>query len=244
MNILVGRLVLRRTYNASQIIAVMIITLGLCWSTTAATGAGSSEPTDMRLDMIGGVVLLTLALLANALLGASQEVSSMSPLINSRPTGSPRLSPCPPRRPAQVTFKRFGLHRSEAIFVQHILGLPLLILGASDTIRRHGPTWATGGAHIWELAPGVKVPEIWILVACNLVVNHGAKMAICGLTAHSSSLNTQYATTLYRFASVIISAFFVENGASNIHMWLGVAMVFVGIVICTRESSPVPKKNK
>lgn len=208
---LVGRVLLRKVYPPRQYVSVCVITLGLCIATyyakvkqlLEAHVLGPSTFTQhLTLDLFAGIFILFTSLCFGSGLGAVQE----------------------------MTFARFGKHIPESLFHVHLIALPLYMAINRASIAHHGMLWCSGAVGSWPVF-GVPVPKVWAPLVVNMICNNACRNALCALTASSSSLSSMFATTGFRFLTILVSALMLSPPPyPPAVMWLGVLLVLIGSV--------------
>merc|ERR1719219_2404486 len=95
-NMLMGVAVMGKSYRTDKYVSVIFITIGIVLCTLMSTG-GETKDAGTAQEQLIGIALLSFALLVSSGMGLLQE----------------------------KTYAKFGKHPSEALFIDHVLGLPL-----------------------------------------------------------------------------------------------------------------------
>lgn len=215
-NLIMGIIILKKTYDFWKYLSVFMITVGIVVCTIVS--GSKVESTQVTPDTTGfsvlfwwtlGIALLTVALFLSARMGIYQE----------------------------VLYKRYGKHSDEALFYTHLLPLPFFLMLYSN-IREHASI-ATASAP-YEVAldiigiPGVSygVPIIWLYLLGNVLTQYICIGSVYVLTAECSSLTVTLVVTLRKFVSLIFSILYFSNPFTIYH-WIGTILVFWGTIIFT-----------
>lgn len=220
-NLLLGILILKRTYPPSKYLAVITITIGICISTLASSPpkavtpsvsnatnpeftdpAPDEEATVPLLERLIGISMLTFALFVSALMGIYQE----------------------------KMYKQFGKHPHEALFFAHALPLPAFAMMWSS-ISTHASLYS---ASPLLTVPGfgtkLPLPSMWFFLLGNVVTQLVCIKGVYVLSSEVSSLVCTLVITLRKFISLLFSIFYFKNPFSTSH-WVGTMLVFGGTVI-------------
>ncbi|KAG0365395.1 golgi uridine diphosphate-N- acetylglucosamine transporter [Gamsiella multidivaricata] len=169
VGMVLGMILMKKRYSRSQMLAVLIVTIGVIYATTSAntnnnsssSSKGSSGSTQKGSqdtvnagDYAIGVVMLTVALIVSSLMGLLQE----------------------------STYQTYGAEWREGLFYSHFLALPMFILFYSDImdqiqvfnrstpipvlqlVRQIGPYLPTSLAYRLSF---ITIPRLWIFLAVN-----------------------------------------------------------------------------
>jgi len=104
-NMLMGYLVLGKTYEKSKTFSVILVSIGICICTF--TSKSSNEDMNVSLMMLLGICFMIFSLITSARLGVYQE----------------------------SIFSTYGKHTREAAFYNHIIPLPIFIFLAPSIIK-------------------------------------------------------------------------------------------------------------
>lgn len=107
VSMLFGYLFLEKRYNARQIIAVILVTVGVLVATLSRPTAANASSVHYDISTyIKGVTFMSLSLLLSGVLGTLQE----------------------------TTYRRYGSHWKEGVFYTHALALPVFLLVTNDAL--------------------------------------------------------------------------------------------------------------
>merc|ERR1712079_295207 len=106
-NMFMGVLLMKKSYRVDKYVSVIFITIGILLCTLMSTAGKENDSSESELsEQITGIGLLTFALVVSSLMGLIQE----------------------------KTYKTYGKHPDEALFINHVIGLPLFYFSA-ESIR-------------------------------------------------------------------------------------------------------------
>uniref|UniRef100_A0A1I8IFL4 S35B4 protein n=2 Tax=Macrostomum lignano TaxID=282301 RepID=A0A1I8IFL4_9PLAT len=209
-NLVLGVLILNKSYPLSKYASVLVITAGIVVCTIesasdarrppadeAEAAAAASEQVEL-LRWCLGVLMLVFALFMSARMGIFQE----------------------------ETYRKYGKHPDESLFYNHCLPLPGFLLLSAD-IWQHVRLFSES-APMWPLP----VPRLWVWLAGNVLTQYLCIRGVFILTTECSSLTVTLVVTLRKFSSLIFSIFYFNNRFTGMH-WLGTICVFGGTLIFT-----------
>mmetsp|Transcript_75250 Transcript_75250/g.178793 ORF Transcript_75250/g.178793 Transcript_75250/m.178793 type:complete len:545 (+) Transcript_75250:32-1666(+) len=204
-NLCVGGLMLGKRYRGGQVVGVLVMTLGVIFSTLMANSNRPSEDEDGGFnEVLVGCALCAISTISMSLLSCAQEHA----------------------------FAKFGKHYEESLFIAHALGLiPILYL---EGVRPWGQLhrWSFQVQDLaWAEVPfvGLRMPYIWLLLFVNLGACHACKHAFFALLGTTSSLTATFAVMSYRFIGICLSSFvFNAPPLPPMSMSWGIALVIVG----------------
>ncbi|KAF9426590.1 golgi uridine diphosphate-N- acetylglucosamine transporter [Podila epigama] len=236
VGMVLGMLIMKKRYSASQIFAVSIVTIGVIYATTSAKANNSSNNTGKNNnnsevktgDYAMGVFMLTVALIISSLLGLLQE----------------------------ATYQKYGSEWREGLFYSHFLALPMFLLFREDImeqfrifnrstpipllqlVRQVAPYLPSSTAYYLS---SITIPRLWIFLAVNTLTQFMCISGVHRLTALSSSLTLNFVLNLRKFTSLLISVLYFEN-SFGFEMAVGTTLVLLGTAMYSISSSP-PKKQ-
>ncbi|XP_037925751.1 UDP-xylose and UDP-N-acetylglucosamine transporter [Hermetia illucens] len=215
-NMIMGILILKKRYELSKYVSVLMITAGIviCTIVSGSDVQDTSNP-DIRKPQgteksqfsvffwwTLGITLLTVALFISARMGIYQE----------------------------VLYKRYGKHPREALFYTHLLPLPGFLLLYRNIIEH---------IEISSLSPeitvpilGASMPSSWVYLIGNVLTQYICISQVYVLTTECSSLTVTLVVTLRKFVSLLFSIVYFRNPFTIYH-WIGTLLVFTGTVIFT-----------
>jgi solute carrier family 35 (UDP-xylose/UDP-N-acetylglucosamine transporter), member B4 len=216
-NMVMGIVILRKSYDLWKHFSVVLITIGIVICTIASGSSlkKESEKTEASDGVNAlawlsvGIALLTAALFLSARMGIYQE----------------------------VLYKKYGKHPDEALFFTHLLPLPGFLL-LSSSIYQH--TVIAFETEPYQLL-GIVVPIQVLYLIGNMVTQYMCIGSVYVLTSECPSLTVTLVVTLRKFASLIFSIIYFKNPFTLYH-WIGALFVFIGTVIFTEIVPNVMKQ--
>ncbi|KAL0266261.1 UNVERIFIED_CONTAM: hypothetical protein PYX00_008854 [Menopon gallinae] len=209
MNMILGVILLKKSYSVIKYFSVILITIGIILSTLASAKEVKSTvpkgpPTTPQEDFFWwsiGVCLLTFALFLSARTGIYQE----------------------------VLFQKYGKHPREVLYYIHLLPLPLFLL-VSKSIYEHGIIALESEViHVLSI---VYLPKIVFYIFLNVLTQYICISSVVTLTSECSSLVVTLVLTLRKFFSLVFSIIYFQNPFTTTH-WIGTLFVFIGTIIFT-----------
>ncbi|KAF9653316.1 UAA transporter [Thelephora ganbajun] len=104
---ILGRYLLQRSYTPRQVLAVLLVSIGVSIASISASSSSSTSLDDISTTYLYGIVMLIASLFATAILGILQE----------------------------RTYRVYGPCWREGIFYTHLLSLPIFIFLRNDVIQ-------------------------------------------------------------------------------------------------------------
>jgi len=210
-NMIMGIIILKKTYELSKYVSVFMITLGIIVCTIVSGSNVQSTQVNQVAEESAfsvffwwtlGISLLTVALFISARMGLYQE----------------------------VLYKRYGKYPDEALFYTHLLPLPFFLM-LYKNIWDHSVI-ATN-TPLFEL-PVVTfgLPIQWVYLIANVLTQYLCISSVYVLTTECTSLTVTLVVTLRKFVSLIFSILYFRNPFTVYH-WVGTILVFVGTIIFT-----------
>lgn len=209
-NMIMGIIILSKSYDFWKYFSVVLITIGICICTIVSgmnlnlSNAKKANENNYGFGLMFwwsiGILMMTISLFVSARMGLYQE----------------------------TLYKKNGKHPDEALFYTHLLPLP----GFLPLLRNI--TFHTAIA--FKSAP-VFIPIFELHIPCqvlyligNMITQYLCIRSVYVLTTECSSLTVTLCVTLRKFASLIFSIFYFKNPFTSFH-WFGTLFVFVGTVI-------------
>lgn len=213
-NMIMGIILLKKSYRLDKYISVGMITLGIVICTvvsgsnvTRSVGKSTKvvkETTEFEdfCWWVAGIACLTLALFVSARMGIYQE----------------------------VLYKKHGKYPNEALYYTHLLPLPAFLV-LSSNLWEH---WLIAVNSRLLIIPVVnlQIPCILAYLIGNMCTQYVCISSVYHLTTESSSLTVTLVITLRKFISLLFSIWYFNNSFTIYH-WIGTILVFVGTVIFT-----------
>ncbi|ALC48308.1 Efr [Drosophila busckii] len=212
-NMIMGIILLKKSYNLRQYSSVAMITVGIILCTLVSSGdVKDNTHHSLKADSAYsaffwwtvGIGFLTVALLISAYMGISQE----------------------------VLFKRYGKHASEALFYTHILPMPGFLVMASN-IAQHWKIALSTQPLVFSLPLlewNLNLPLMLLYLLWNMVTQYVCISSVYVLTTECASLTVTLVVTLRKFVSLLFSIIYFQNPFTLSH-WLGTMLVFLGTVL-------------
>lgn len=207
-SLVMGVLVLGRSYSLSKYLSVIMITLGtiICTFASAENLEETRDPADSTFTTwLTGIGILTFALFMSARMGIFQE----------------------------MLYVRHGKHPREALFFIHTLSLPGFLL-TWGSIAEHVAKFSSSAplpalAHVPWLA---SVPRLWLYLLGNVLTQYLCVGSVFKLGSEATSLTVTLVLTLRKFMSLVFSIIYFQN-PFTINHWIGTVLVFAGTLIFT-----------
>ncbi|XP_037782469.1 UDP-xylose and UDP-N-acetylglucosamine transporter-like [Penaeus monodon] len=207
-SLVMGMLVLGRSYSLSKYLSVIMITLGtiICTFASAENLEETSDPADSTFTTwLTGIGILTFALFMSARMGIFQE----------------------------MLYVRHGKHPREALFFIHTLSLPGFLL-TWGSIAEHVAKFSSSAplpalVHVPWLA---SVPRLWLYLVGNVLTQYLCVGSVFKLGSEATSLTVTLVLTLRKFMSLVFSIIYFQNPFTMNH-WVGTVLVFAGTLIFT-----------
>ena len=213
-NMLLGMIIVGKRYSFQKYFSVFFISIGIFICTIMSANKnnqkGESNENDQEeetgFEMATGIILLCYALIVSSLMGLIQE----------------------------YTYKRFGKHPDEALFIDHLLGLPCFYF-FSDSIQTsftsllnsepYNPSFFFG---LLEFKTGIPTGIVFLIL--NLLCSYCCIKSVFVLTTECTSLTVTLVITIRKFLTLLVSIFYFGNDFSFFH-WMGTFMVFSGALL-------------
>lgn len=209
-NMIMGIIILKKTYEFSKYLSVFMISLGIVICTiVSGSNVESTQVNQVEESAFSvffwwtlGISLLTVALFISARMGLYQE----------------------------VLYKRYGKYPDEALFYTHLLPLPFFLL-LTNNIWEHTIIATNSEPYAVPLL-GTEVPLQWFYLAGNVLTQYLCISSVYVLTTECSSLTVTLVVTLRKFVSLLFSIVYFRNPFTIYH-WVGTTLVFIGTIIFT-----------
>lgn len=224
-NLILGIIILKRSYKTSKYLSVLMISIGIVLCTIASSSdvkSGADKNTENKVYeyfiWLIGIAMLLFALFMSARMGIFQE----------------------------TIYSRFGKHPSEALFYNHALPLPGFLLFSAD-IYRHAVMFSQSAPMIIPIL-NIAIPKMWIYLIQNVLTQYVCIRSVFILTTECTSLTVTLVVTLRKFVSLIFSIWYFQNSFTTFH-WIGASLVFLGTLIFTEvlqklQEIIAPKKKQ
>ncbi|GAA5803544.1 hypothetical protein HPULCUR_009026 [Helicostylum pulchrum] len=239
VNMILGTLILNKRYSLDQVVAVVLVTAGVIWSTVDNASSHTSNNPESATEFVTGIVLLTIAMVLSAGMGLFQE----------------------------VTYKKYGKQWREGLFYTHFLALPFFLffykdLSSQITAYNKSPLMPLSSVleeipvmgslatlvpqSIMSVLGAFQIRKLWAFLFMNVVTQYVCIAGVNRMTSVATSLTLNLVLNLRKFTSLIFSILYFSNdfgfGAK-----MGSALVFLGTLIYSRagmKTKPVPQEKK
>ncbi|XP_020632746.1 UDP-xylose and UDP-N-acetylglucosamine transporter-like [Orbicella faveolata] len=221
-NLVLGMIILKRRYQLSKYLSVLMITAGICLCTLASAQKlefkfSSGDPYKDYLWWCVGIGLLVIALFLSARTGIYQE----------------------------QMYAEHGKHPREALFYAHALPLAGFLLLSKDIYRHIFIFNSSAPLVLFDF--NFQIPKLWAYLAGNIVTQYICIRSVYVLTSECASLTVTLVVTLRKFMSLMFSIFYFQNPFTLYH-WCGTGLVFGGTLIFVELASKIreafrPKKE-
>lgn len=214
-NMLCGWLVASKRYPRQQIVAVVMVSVGVVMATLSSVSTERQNSEETRLvhgvpETLVGIVFLSMGVLLAALLGLYQE----------------------------TTYRLYGKHWQEGLFYNHLLALPMFLVFYQDIFRQsRALTQQSYGIEIWQW----ELPSLWVSLALNVLSQLMCVTGVHRMTAMSSSLSLNVVLNLRKLVSLVISVVWFRNQV-RWEMVVGCGLVFVGTFAYSRSPKRIKKE--
>ncbi|XP_052213649.1 UDP-xylose and UDP-N-acetylglucosamine transporter-like [Dreissena polymorpha] len=200
-SLLLGVIILKKSYPLAKYLSVIMITLGICLCTYASATFEHPDEKDKLFDLYSysmGVALLVFSLVMTARMGLYQE----------------------------SVYQQHGKHPNESLFYNHALPLPGFLLVSHDI---YNAVIAFNKSEPMSLM-FMSVPKMWVFLAANTITQYICIRSVFTLTAECTALTVTLVVTLRKFISLILSIWYFNNPFTALH-WLGTFFVFFGTLL-------------
>ncbi|KAJ2699206.1 golgi uridine diphosphate-N- acetylglucosamine transporter [Coemansia sp. IMI 203386] len=218
-----GYLVMHKRYPVRQVLAVLMVSVGVVLATLASVSDLSAEHQKEEPDMSHGssyvvhesfigISLLTCGVFLAAMLGLYQE----------------------------STYRIYGKHWQEGLFYNHVLALPMFLFLYRDILNQAN---ALSQSHLVVVSLNESIPVIgrfltstinlftvpwlWISLVCNVLSQLVCVSGVHRMTSMSSSLTLNVVLNLRKLVSLVFSVLLFKNRVTP-GMLFGCALVFLG----------------
>lgn len=223
-NLILGIIILKRSYKLSKYFSVAMVTIGIATCTIMSSksvqdtkGATGNLYVDYFWWCVG-IGMLAAALLLSACLGIYQE----------------------------TLYTEHGKHPREAMFYAHALPLPIFLVFAPDIYKHILIFSASEPLVVASFVTGI--PKLWVYLAGNMLTQYICIRSVYVLTSECTSLTVTLVITLRKFFNLLFSIFYFGNPFTVYH-WIGTVLVFGGTLVFVEFFSKVkealaPEKEK
>jgi UDP-xylose/UDP-N-acetylglucosamine transporter B4 len=206
---LMGIMILNKSYDVWKYVSVVLITIGIFISTIASGNDVKKELASIDdnsessfLWYIFGVILMTISLFISARMGLYQE----------------------------TMYKKRGKHATEALFYTHILPLPAFLLLSTNIWSHFVIATQSDDVNIPLVNIAIKTQILYLII--NFLAHYMCISCVYTLTSECSSLTVTLVVTLRKFVSLIFSIIYFNHPFTFYH-WLGTVLLIFGTVMFT-----------
>lgn len=229
-NIALGYVILGRRVTAQQMLAVVLVTIGITAATAAQTSLDKPDGTAGAFDSSAEDWMTTLKTLADSALTSLSEggtrmwtgiVMLMTALLMSAGLGIMQ----------ERAYAKVGKQWKEMMLYSHLLALPGFLFlwdDISSRLRSYGesePLENLAGIPVLE-----GVPSMYIYLIGNVATQYICVRGVYTLTGLTNSLTMTLVISLRKFVSLVISVFYFGHVFQPAH-WFGTAAVFTGTLL-------------
>lgn len=222
-NLVLGIIILKKSYPLSKFIAVGMMSVGICLATIASASQVHKPAKVSTTESAGtvseyfrwcvGVGMLCFALFMSARMGIFQE----------------------------QTYKIYGKHPDEALFYNHALPLVGFLFLAPD-IWHHAKFYSNAAPlDITFIPPSLGITKMWAFLVGNVITQYICIRGVFILTTECASLTVTMVVTLRKFISLLFSIFYFSNPFTVNH-WIATVFVFSGSLIFAEMHTQLYKK--
>ncbi|KAK9729381.1 golgi uridine diphosphate-N- acetylglucosamine transporter [Basidiobolus ranarum] len=228
-NMILGWLILNKRYSMKQVVAVILVSIGVTAATlsSADTTQNASHDHMNYSDWIIGVTLLLIAIILSSLLGLYQE----------------------------VVYKKYGNQWRESLFYTHFLSLPFFAFFYQDILEQLQLYFASEPMKLSQIFEGLPLygiaqsilgdlacPKLVLFLIFNILTQYVCISGVHRLTGMATSLTLNLVLTLRKLVSLVISVWYFNNDLSFEAM-VGCSMVFLGTVLYSMGSNSKKKAS-
>ncbi|KAJ2370404.1 golgi uridine diphosphate-N- acetylglucosamine transporter [Coemansia sp. RSA 2607] len=214
-NMVCGYVVMRKRYAVKQVVAVVMVSVGVVVATLASVGDRGQGSRDGRTanESVIGIAFLTVGVFLAAMLGLYQE----------------------------TTYRKYGKHWQEGLFYNHALALPMFLVFYRDiasqiqALSLSSPVRLTLGVRYLSFID-FSVPHLWVSLVLNVLSQLVCVSGVHRFTSMSSSLTLNVVLNVRKLVSLVLSVLLFKNAVTG-GMVVGCGMVFVGTFAYTQSAA-------
>ncbi|GBC00744.1 hypothetical protein RclHR1_03960018 [Rhizophagus clarus] len=222
-----------KRYSINQVIAVVMVTLGVICATISSAKTNTKEGTDngSMTNYVIGIALLSIALVLSCFMGLYQE----------------------------ITYTKYGSNWREGLFYTHFLALPLFLIFYSDIrgqIQDFNQSTPLALYEIFNVSPikfylpskinhmlsTFSIPRSWAYVIMNILTQYFCVGGVHRLNSVATALTLNLVLNLRKFTSLLISVWLFDNDF-HIGMVIGGLLVFSGTLLYSFGSNKNSSSN-
>ncbi|CAO3662148.1 unnamed protein product [Umbelopsis ramanniana] len=226
VNMFLGWLLLSKRYSTGQVMAVLLVTVGVVWATIASTKSDSKKESGPSSNFALGIIILSVAMVLSAGLGLLQE----------------------------ITYRKYGKAWREGLFYTHGLSLPIFLFFYKDIwnqVQIYNQSPLVSPLQVVENLPfandifstipasiltSMQMPKLWYYLIVDVLTQYVCISGVNRMTAVSTSLTLNLVLNLRKFTSLVISIVYFNN-PFDMGAVFGSILVFIGTILYTQSAS-------
>ncbi|KAI3998318.1 UAA transporter [Schizophyllum commune Loenen D] len=261
ITMVLGYVIAGKRYNLTQVISVLVVTVGVALTTLSAAPSRSVSTSSAEADTwtyLTGIAILLAALVFSGCLGLIQDYA-FSNLPKAAAAKKGALEPLPAWQ--------------ESIFYLHVLGLPLFTLTWDDLVAQTtalnagprmivriplspyiSPFFLPTPSETYKVQSDVltvqtRLPEPFLDLALNTLTQLVCSAGVHRLTSRVSSLTVTLILVIRKAASLVLSVAGFGTARGRVDqrmMWTGAVLVLLGTIgyACGSAGAPRTEKEK
>jgi len=225
MNIVMSRIILKRRYTAQQILAILIVTVGVIITTISSSKKSKNIYTKeiVLQDFIKGIMILIFSSFIGALMAIYQE----------------------------YMFREYPNSWKECLFYKHLLSLPMFLflipqLKEQWNLFRSSPIlplrYYLPVLNLPSILADVRIQGIWLYVVANTISQYICISSIQKLSSIISSVSLTLILNIRKFVSLLVSIILFKNNFP-LWSWIGSIMVFSGVIWYSKITNKLKKQK-
>ncbi|KAI0295382.1 UAA transporter [Multifurca ochricompacta] len=239
ISMLMGWLIIGKSFTISQVLSVLIVTIGVILTTLSShqshkTMESSSfePPTSLYLT---GIAILTLALVLSGFLGLVQErtYASYAKRVSGPPKEAKTTSPT-----TTIKAVEFRDAWEESMFYLHFLSLPMFFFVRKDILAQveallFSPRSSTSTFYLPLLATQITLPAVFPALLANTLTQLICAAGANRLTTRVPTLTVTLVLVVRKAVSLVLSVVLFDGSDGDVRWWMlwtGAFFVFAGTV--------------
>ncbi|KAG6914529.1 hypothetical protein DXG01_016766 [Tephrocybe rancida] len=253
ISMLLGWIFAGKRYTLTQIFSVLLVTLGVVFTTLSASPTQSAKIAEDSLSPITyatGIAILTLALIFSGFLGLTQDWT-YTKYGRPAPPSSTSSNPESPQKTKESPAWQ------ESMFYLHFLALPMFVsvrtkLATQISAVNAGPRISIPLPLSTNTLVGIAIPAAYLPLLLNTLTQLLCVAGVHRLTTRVSALTVTLVLVVRKAVSLVISVVGVGivsggKGATpevdKVMMWSGATMVLAGTVAYSIRSKTAATKD-
>ncbi|CAG8490754.1 19065_t:CDS:10 [Cetraspora pellucida] len=225
VSMILGWTIRKRRYSIEQVIAVVMVTIGVILATISSSDVGmEGDATVGTPEYVTGISLLSITLVLSCFMGLYQE----------------------------FTYEKYQSDWREGLFYTHFLALPLFLLFYSDIkdqIQVYNESMLTPLSKILPIPDGFQnistcctFPRTWVYLFINVLTQYVCISGVHKLQSVVTALTLNLVLNIRKFTSLVISIWLFNNKLHS-GIVIGGLLVFVGTLLYSIGANK-PKEPK